>query len=96
VRVLALVRSDHYRRVLVRPLHPLLHRAPLRRAAVVAPAHADVRAAAVAPAISIRPRPQRELVVLVDSEAVRTRIYTYAYLGYGLFLTAFWPYLRHR
>ena len=40
VRVLALVRGDHHRRVLVRPLHPLLHRALLRRAPVVAPAHA--------------------------------------------------------
>jgi hypothetical protein len=38
VRVLALVRGDHHRRVLVRPLHPLLHRALLRRAPVVAPA----------------------------------------------------------
>jgi len=38
VRVLALVRGDHHRRILVRPLHPLLHRALLRRAPVVAPA----------------------------------------------------------
>ena len=38
VRVLALVRGDHHRRVLVRPLHPLLHGALLRRAPVVAPA----------------------------------------------------------
>jgi hypothetical protein len=40
VRVLALVRGDHDRRVLVRPLHPLLHRTLLRRAPVVAPAFA--------------------------------------------------------
>ena len=38
VRVLALVRGDHHRRVLERPLHPLLHHALLRRAPVVAPA----------------------------------------------------------
>lgn len=38
VRVPALVRRDHDARVLVRPLHPLLHRALLRRAPIVAPA----------------------------------------------------------
>jgi hypothetical protein len=38
VRVLALVRGDHHRRVLERPLHPLLYGALLRRAPVVAPA----------------------------------------------------------
>lgn len=38
VRVLPLVRRDHRRRVLVRPLHALLHAALGRRAPVVAPA----------------------------------------------------------
>lgn len=37
VRVLPLVRGDHHRRVLERPLHTLLHHALLRRAPVVAP-----------------------------------------------------------
>jgi hypothetical protein len=37
VRVLPFVRCDHRRRVLVRPLHPLLHAALHRRAPVVAP-----------------------------------------------------------
>jgi hypothetical protein len=38
VRVLPLVRGDHRGGVLLRPLHPLLHPAPRRRAPVVAPA----------------------------------------------------------
>ena len=43
VRVLPLVRGDHRGRVLLRPLHSLLHPAPRRRAPVVAPAmHAYV------------------------------------------------------
>jgi len=43
VRVLALVRGDHHRRVLERPLHPLLHGALLRRAPVVAPAFCIIK-----------------------------------------------------
>jgi hypothetical protein len=56
VRVLALVRGDHHRRVLVRPLHPLLHRALLRRAPVVAPgvwAVLDGLLAVLAPPVAV-------------------------------------------
>lgn len=42
VRVLPFVRGDHRRRVLVRPLHPLLHPALGRRAPVVAPAYVAI------------------------------------------------------
>jgi len=56
VRVLPLVRGDHRGRVLLRPLHPLLHPAPRRRAPVVAPwvcAVLDGLLAVLAPAVAV-------------------------------------------
>jgi hypothetical protein len=75
VRVLALVRGDHHRRVLGRPLHPLLHGALLRRAPVVAPARTSTRHhGRSAPTISSRKRSMSSYSYIMDTvRAVQCR-----------------------